>query len=62
MAKAVTVKWSYRTSTTSTGFMGCHCVDRSVDHRLGPPGELPVNPGGAMSFLSLTVSAFLSSR
>jgi hypothetical protein len=28
--------------------MGCHCADRPVDHRLGPPGELPVNPGGAM--------------
>src|SRR5262249_6810097 len=56
------VKWSYRTSTTSSGFKGCHCADRPVDHRLGPPGALPVNPGGAMSFLSLIVIAFFSSR
>jgi hypothetical protein len=31
------VKWSYRTSTTGLGFSGCHCADRPVDHRLGPP-------------------------
>jgi len=33
-----------------------------VDQRLGPPGALPVKPGGAISFWSLRVSAGLSSR
>ena len=53
------VKWSYWTSTTSFGASGCHWVLRSVDQRLGPPGDLPVKPppllAGARSFSSFGV-------
>src|SRR4051794_14464522 len=53
-------KWSYRTSTTSFGFIGCHSADLAVDQRLGPPGALPVKPGGAISFSTLAVKTGLS--
>jgi hypothetical protein len=42
------------------GLSGCHFAERSVDQRLGPPGALPVNPGGPISFSNLAVSAFFS--
>ena len=38
--------WSNRTSTTSSGRSGSHSPLRSVLHRLGPPGALPVKPCG----------------
>jgi len=43
------------------GFKGCHCAERLVDQRLGPPGLLPVKPGGEMSFSSFAVSDFFLS-
>src|SRR3954453_9958066 len=49
-------KWSYCTSTTSFGANGSHCAERSVLHRLGPPGAWPVNPGFLISFSSFGVS------
>ena len=56
------VTWSKRTSTTSSGRSGCQSADRSVLHRLGPPGALPVKPGGATIASSRCVSAGRSSR
>ena len=46
------VTWSKRTSTTSSGRSGSHSPLRSVLQRLGPPGALPVKPGGRRSFSS----------
>lgn len=52
-------KWSYRTSTTSLGVSGSHSPVRSVDHREGPPGALPVKPGGSIKLSSIGVRSFL---
>ena len=54
-------KWSYCTSTTSFGASGSHSLDRSVLHRLGPPGAWPVKPGAFFSFSSCLVIAGFSS-
>jgi hypothetical protein len=43
--KRSSVTWSNPTSTTSSGKRGFQSADRSVDHRLGAPGALPVKPG-----------------
>src|SRR6185437_6018497 len=51
------VTWSKLTSTTSVGLSGCHSPLRCVLQRLGPPGLLPVKPGGARSASSRRVSA-----
>src|SRR6267154_2779782 len=54
------VKWSNCTSATSLPSSGCHSAERFELQRLGPPGLLPVKPGGLISFFSLRVSAGLS--
>ena len=46
---------------TSLGASGCHSAERSVAQRLGPPGALPVKPGGLINFSSFFVSAGFSS-
>lgn len=51
------VTWSYRTSTTRSGLTGCQSPERSVLHRLGPPGARPENPGGAWIASSFLVRA-----
>src|SRR4030095_3003379 len=48
--KRSSVTWSKPTSTTIFGKSGSHCVDRSVDQRLGAPGAFPVKPGSCISF------------
>src|ERR1700683_5044995 len=40
------VKWSNWTSTTSLVSRGSHSEECLVLQRLGPPGTLPVKPGG----------------
>ena len=45
---------------TSLGARGCHSAERSVAQRLGPPGALPVKPGGLINFSSFLVSAAFS--
>src|SRR5687767_6133484 len=58
------LKWSYLTSTTSLGSSGSHSPDRSVLHRLGPPGAFPLNPppalAGFFSFSIFGVNSFRS--
>src|SRR6266576_1523097 len=58
--KRLSLTWSYRTSTTSSGRSGCHSPERSVLQRLGPPGARPVKPDGATSFTRRRVSSGLS--
>ena len=55
------VTWSKRTSTTSSGAAAPIAPLRSVLQRLGPPGALPVKPGGSRSASSSLVSAARSS-
>src|ERR1041385_760194 len=52
---------SLATSTTILGSTGSHSPLRSVLHRLGPPGALPVNPGALRSASNFFVSARRSS-
>src|SRR6185437_6253218 len=55
------VKWSYSTSTTSTGSTASHSLDRVVLHRLGPPGARPVNPEPPLIASTFAVIAARSS-
>ena len=60
MAEALAAEMVVADLDTSFGFSGCHFAERSVDQRLGPPGALPVKPGGAISVSSFVVSAGFS--
>jgi hypothetical protein len=60
MAKAITAEVIVSDSTTSVGRNGSHSLERLVDQRLGPPGALPVKPGGPINDFSFLVSAGLS--
>ena len=60
MAEATAAEMIVATSTTSFGRSGSHSLERLVDQRLGPPGALPVKPGGSINGFSFLVSAGLS--